>query len=144
MISKLINLLNYFICFCQTIIGDINSPSLLCDSVIPFLMNISFLVQQILFPDCYKNQKQPLEVFCEKRCSLKCCKIHRKTLVSESLLLKQIPVEACNFIKKRLCQRCFPVNFAKFLRTPFSQNTSGRLLLKNIKKNFLGEGSFLQ
>ena len=24
---------------------------------------------------------------------------------------------------------CFPVNFAKFLRTPFLQNTSGRLLL---------------
>ena len=28
-----------------------------------------------------------------------------------------------------LWKRCFPVNFAKFLRTPFSQNTSGRLLL---------------
>ena len=25
----------------------------------------------------------------------------------------------CNFIKKRLWHRCFPVNFAKFLRTPF-------------------------
>ena len=24
---------------------------------------------------------------------------------------------------------CFPVNFVKFRRTPFSQNTSGRLLL---------------
>ena len=22
-------------------------------------------------------------------------------------------------LKKRLCHRCFPVNFAKFLRTPF-------------------------
>ena len=32
-------------------------------------------------------------------------------------------------LKKRLWQRCFPVNFAKFLRTPFLQNTSGRLLL---------------
>ena len=38
--------------------------------------------------------------------------------------------EACNFIKKRLWRRCFPVNFAKFQRTPFLQNTSGRLLLK--------------
>ena len=38
--------------------------------------------------------------------------------------------EACNFIKKEsLLQRCFPVDFAKFLRTPFLQNTSGRLLL---------------
>ena len=30
---------------------------------------------------------------------------------------------------KRLWHRCFPVNFAKFVRTPFSQNTYGRLLL---------------
>ena len=27
--------------------------------------------------------------------------------------------EACNFIKKRLWHRCFPVYFAKFLKTPF-------------------------
>ena len=32
-------------------------------------------------------------------------------------------------LKKRLWHRCFPVNFAKFLRTPFLQNTYGRLLL---------------
>ena len=33
--------------------------------------------------------------------------------------------------KKRLQHRCFPVNFAKFLKTPFLQNTSGRLPLIN-------------
>ena len=32
-------------------------------------------------------------------------------------------------MKKRLQHRCFAVNFAKFLRTPFLQNTSGRLHL---------------
>ena len=32
-------------------------------------------------------------------------------------------------LKKRLWHRCFSVNFAKFLRTPFLQNTSGRLFL---------------
>ena len=32
-------------------------------------------------------------------------------------------------LKKRLWHRCFPVNFVRFLRTPFLQNTSGRLLL---------------
>ena len=31
--------------------------------------------------------------------------------------------------KKRLWHRCFPKNFGKFLRTPFVQNTYGRLLL---------------
>ena len=38
--------------------------------------------------------------------------------------------------KKRLWHRSFPVNFAKFLRTPFWQNTSGQLLL-NIHKAVL-------
>ena len=32
-------------------------------------------------------------------------------------------------LKKRLWHRCFPLNFAKFLRAPLLQNTSGRLLL---------------
>ena len=32
-------------------------------------------------------------------------------------------------LRKRLWHRRFPLNFAKFLRTPFLQNTSGRLLL---------------
>ena len=38
-------------------------------------------------------------------------------------------LQPCNFIKKRLWHRCFPVNFVKFLRTPFLQNTFERLLL---------------
>ena len=35
-------------------------------------------------------------------------------------------------LKKRLWHMCIPVNFAKFLRKPFLQNTSGRLLLNYI------------
>ena len=35
------------------------------------------------------------------------------------------------FTKMRLQHRCFPVKLSKFLRTPFLQKTSGRLLLKN-------------
>ena len=31
-------------------------------------------------------------------------------------------------VAQRLWHRCFPVNLAKFLRTPFLQNTSGQLL----------------
>ena len=41
-------------------------------------------------------QKQPPQLFCNKRCAI--------------------------LLKKRLWHRCFPVNFAKFLRTPFLQN----------------------
>ena len=36
-------------------------------------------------------------------------------------------------LKKRLWHTCFPVNFAKFLRTPFLQNISGRLILDIIE-----------
>ena len=32
-------------------------------------------------------------------------------------------------VKKRLWHKCFPLNLAKFVRTPFLQNNSGRLLL---------------
>ena len=38
----------------------------------------------------------------------------------------------CNFIKKRLWHRCFPVDFANFLKTPFLQNTSGQMLPKRV------------
>ena len=31
-------------------------------------------------------------------------------------------LQACNFIKKRLQHRCFPVNIAKFLRRPILKN----------------------
>ena len=46
----------------------------------------------------------------------------------QSLFQEGCGPEACNFIKKRVWHRCFPVNCAKFLRTPFLQNNSGRLL----------------
>ena len=38
------------------------------------------------------------------------------TFARDSVLIK---LQACNFIKKCLWYRCFPVNFARFLRTPF-------------------------
>ena len=44
-------------------------------------------------------------------------KFHRKTPVLEP--------QTCNFIQKRFQHMCFPVKFAKFLRTSSLQNTSG-------------------
>ena len=40
-------------------------------------------------------------------------------------------------LKRRLWHRCFLVNFAKFLRTPFLQNASRKLLLYFIMKPFV-------
>ena len=42
-------------------------------------------------------------------------------------------LKPATLLKKRLWRRCFPVNFVKFLRTPFLQNTSERLLLEICK-----------
>ena len=38
-------------------------------------------------------------------------------------------MKACNFIKKETLAQVFSFEFCKFLRTPFLQNTSRRLLL---------------
>ena len=42
-----------------------------------------------------------------------------KTSVLESLFNKVVGLTVCNFIKKKLQHRCFPVNIAKFFRTGF-------------------------
>ena len=78
-----------------------------------------------------------------QRCSIKkgilrnFTKIHRKTPVP-------------TLLKKRLGHRCFPVNFAKFLRTHILQNTSRRMLLyvlrsfrTNMSISFISE-TFIQ
>ena len=44
-------------------------------------------------------------------------------------------LKSATLLKKRLWHRCFPVNFVKFLRTFFLQNTSGQVLLEiNMKR----------
>ena len=47
----------------------------------------------------------------------------------QRLFFNKVAGRPATLLKKSLWHRCFPVNFAKFLRTPFLQNTSGRLLL---------------
>ena len=75
-----------------------------------------------------------------RRCSLK-KKVFLKTLQKPQkntsarvYFLIKLQVAPTTLLKKRFWHRCFPVNFAKFLGTPFSQNTSGQLLL--------GDGDF--
>ena len=58
------------------------------------------------------------EVFCKKGVLRNLTKFTEKHQY-QSLSLNKVAGQACNFIKKRLSCRCFPVNFVKFLRTPF-------------------------
>ena len=50
----------------------------------------------------------------QNRCSWKFFKFHKKTPVFEPLFNKIAGLESCNFIKKRLQRRCFPVKLWNF------------------------------
>ena len=63
--------------------------------------------------------EQPFADVLRSRFSLKLCNIRRKTPALESLFNKVPVLQGCSFIKKKLQQRCFPVNIAKLLITAF-------------------------
>ena len=77
-----------------------------------------FLVGIAIATTSKKNNTTSI-VAVTRRCSEKFRKIHRKTPVSESFFNKVQGLTPSNFIKKRPQHRYFPVNFVKFLRTPF-------------------------
>ena len=59
-----------------------------------------------------------------------------KHLCQNLVFNKLAGLRPATLLKKRVWHRCFPVNFVKFLKTPFLQNTSGRLLLPNVSSYF--------
>ena len=75
------------------------------------------------------------------RSSHQCCSMKKGVLrnfaeftgkhLYQSLVFNKVAgLRPATLLKKRLWHRCFTKNFAKFLRTPFLRNTSGRLLLQ--------------
>ena len=74
-------------------------------------------------------QKQPSEMFYKKGVLENFAKFTGKRLCHSIFFNKVADLSPATLFQKRLWHRCFPVNFAKFLRTPFSQNISGWLLL---------------
>ena len=58
-----------------------------------------------------------------------------KHLCQSLFFNKDAGLRLATLLKKILWHRCFPVNFTKFLRTPFLQNTSWRLLLDRQTKS---------
>ena len=92
-----------------------------------------------------QNQKHPMELFYEKRCSfLKISQISQRNTSVESLFNKVAGLKACNSIKKRLQHGCLFGKFAKFLRTPVLEIISERLLLQinflmtnNLRRRYL-------
>ena len=54
-------------------------------------------------------------------------KVHKKTTVLMSRFNKLLASGETTLFKKRLLRRCFLLNIAKLLKTPFLQNVSERL-----------------
>ena len=72
-------------------------------------------------------------MFCKKRRNF--TKFTGKHLCQSLSFNKVAGLRHATLLKKSLWHRCFSVNFAKFLRRLFLQNTFGRLLLA--KKGFI-------
>ena len=72
------------------------------------------------------KNKQPSEVFCKEKVFLEISQNSQENTCTRASFLIKLQA-ASNFIKKDW-NRCFPANLANFLRVPFLQNTSRRLL----------------
>ena len=74
-------------------------------------------------------QKQPSKGFLKKGV-LRNSQNSQENNVLETFFLVKLNSEICNFFKNEtLAQMLFFVNFAKFIRAPFLQNTTRRMLL---------------
>ena len=98
-------------------------------------MNFSLKVKPLLSMKTYNTitffgSSRP-ELFCKKGVLRNFTTFKGKHLCQSLFFNKVAGLRPASLLKKRLWHRCFPVNFVKFLRTPFLQNvvTSGRLLL---------------
>ena len=76
---------------------------------------------------CYRSSQRGCSV--KKGFLINFSKFTGKHLCQSLFFNKVAGISPATLLKKRLWHRCFSVNFAKFLWTPFLQNTSGWLLL---------------
>ena len=72
-----------------------------------------------------------LKVVCEKNVLRNFAEFKGKHLCQSLFFNKVASLRPPTLLKKRLWHRCFPVNFAKFLRTPFLTEHFHWVLLKS-------------
>ena len=77
-----------------------------------------------------KYRSSRLEVFCRKGVLRNFEKFTGKHLCQSLLFNKVAGLRTVTLLKKRFWCRCFPVNFSKFLKTPFITEHLRWLLLK--------------
>ena len=73
-----------------------------------------FCQLHLILPRCRRR-----EVFCKKGFHRNFAKLAGKHLCQSLFFNKVAGLRPVTLFKKRLWHRCFPVNFVKFLRTPF-------------------------
>ena len=103
--------------FCQK---KLRNQSFSCNFAFAFLMNAMYI------------SSRP-EVFSEKGVLRKFAKFTGKHLCQSLFFNKVAGLRPATLLKKRLWHRCFPMNFAKFLRTAFLTEHL-RWLLLYVKK----------
>ena len=85
------------------------------DSIVCFpgcdVINLEIKLIFLIKPFFYMTEKPRQKLKSNHRMKLK--------FMLKSLFNKVAGLKACNFVKKRLQHRCFPVNIAKCLRTAF-------------------------
>ena len=114
-----------------------------------FSVEFSNIFQSILVITSGKICKEIGEYYTvssHRRCSIKKVvlkmlqKLARKHLCWKLFFNKVVGWRPATLLKNRLQHRCFPVNFANFLKTTFCHNSSGRLLLITIE-SYLKKGT---
>ena len=95
-----------------------------------------FMSQMVIWPNFASFELQEgLQKFWRKQVNTQkylgtfCRSSHRKRSERKGVLRNFAKFTGKHLLKSGISHRCFPVKFSKFLRTLFSQNTSGGLLL---------------
>ena len=111
--------------------------------------NSIYSFYQVLYMVCRCSKKyywssRP-EVLCKKGVLKNFTKIIGKHLCKNFFFKKIAGLRSANLLKNRLWHRCFPVNFAKFLKIPFFlQNTSAGCFLSLLWPVIFGKRRFYQ
>ena len=100
--------------------------------------NLIFILENTVFLLKHHVDWHPIKGprSCHRRCYTRkgvlrnFAKFIGKELCQKLFFNKATGLRPATLLKKKLWRRCFPVNFAKFLRTLFLQSTPGWLLLE--------------
>ena len=110
-------------------------------------VRVSFKICEIFNKSTYFEEHLQAAVSENVRSSLRRCSVKKGVLRNFAKLTgkhqcqrvffnKVAGFRSATLLKKIFLHRCFPVNFARFLRTPLLQNTSGRLLLNCVYRTY--------